>query len=69
MKEYRHFYIGTTDSHMNIYLGRDSANAAKYLYKESGIECNIERIDDICFSVDDFSYLVSIGATVFKPDW
>ena len=71
IEEYRRLYVGTTKSHMNIYLGRDSANAAKYLYEEAGIECEIEKVDadDIRFSIDDFSYLVSIGATVFKPDW
>jgi hypothetical protein len=65
IEEYRYVYFGKTSKHINVYLGKDSANFAKFLYEKANIDFEVEKTD-VLLSVSDYSYLVNLQGTTFQ---
>jgi len=65
LEDCRNIYLGVTPNHIHAYLGKASADLAGFFYERVGIEFHTEKTG-IALSVNDFSYLVNVGAAVFK---
>lgn len=67
VEECRHLYLGVVDSHTHVYMGHASASLAKWMYDKLGVCCTIHKTD-VLVSVDDYTYLHNIDATVFETN-